>query len=212
MPRLINLFFCGERLFMTWLKPITLQSNHAKLVPLAHQHHDGLVEAVKDGKLWNLSYSVVPHPQEMKEEITKRLSLLSTEKMLPFTVIHIPTNKIVGMTTYCQVDTANKRLDIGFAWYAKSHWRTALNTECKRLLLTHAFEGLNCIAVGFRVDALNHRSQNAVKRLGAIFEGAAVVFNMKVQQPSVACCLLLAARGRAATTASTSTGNAVSIL
>jgi len=156
---------------MEWLKPITLQSDYVKLVPLSNEHHDELAEAVRDGELWNLSYAAVPHPQKMKEEIRKRLSLLNQEKMLPFTVIHHPTNKIVGMTTYCQVDSAIRRLDIGFTWYAKSYWRTALNTECKALLLTHAFEQLDCIAVGFRVDTLNQRSQNAERRLGATFEG-----------------------------------------
>lgn len=156
---------------MEWLNLITLQSDYVKLVPLSNEHHDELVEAVKDGELWNLSYAAVPHSQKMKEEINKRLLLLSQEKMLPFTVIHRPTNKIVGMTTYCQIDSVNRRLDIGFTWYAKSYWRTALNTECKKLLLTHAFEQLNCIAVGFRVDTLNQRSQNAVRRLGATFEG-----------------------------------------
>lgn len=156
---------------MRWLNPVTLKSDYCTLVPLAYEHQDGLIEAVKDGEIWQLTYAAVPKPQNMKEEISKRLARFDEGAMLPFTVIHNASNKIVGMTTYCQIDSNNKRLDIGFTWYAKSYWRTPLNTACKKLLLTHAFEKLNCIAVGFRVDTLNLRSQNAVKRLGATFEG-----------------------------------------
>jgi N-acetyltransferase len=90
---------------------------------------------------------------------------------MPFIVIHRQTQQIAGMTTYCQIDNVNKRLDIGFTWYAKSHQRTSLNTHCKLLLLTHAFEKLDAIAVGFRVDFLNHVSCRAVERLGAKLEG-----------------------------------------
>lgn len=156
---------------MSWLKPITLHSDYCTLVPLAYEHHDGLVEAVKDGELWQLGYALVASPEDMKKDIKRRLALFAEGTMLPFTVIHNQSQKIVGMTTYCQANESNRRLDIGFTWYAKSHWRTALNTECKRLLLAHAFETLNCIAVGFRVDTLNIRSQNAVKRLGAKLDG-----------------------------------------
>lgn len=156
---------------MEWLSPVTLKNEEVELVPLSQAHHDDLVLAVQDGEVWRLPYAAVPSPQNMKEEIDKRLSLQDQKMMLPFTVIHRPTNKIVGMTSYCQIDTINRRLDIGFTWYSKSFWRTPLNISCKSLLLEHAFEQLDCIAVGFRVDTLNQRSQNAVKRLGAKLEG-----------------------------------------
>ena len=154
-----------------WPKPKIFQGKHCVLEPLSHDHHDSLFEAVKDGELWNLSYAGVPHPNEMKNEISRRIKLQNDGTMLPFAVISKRTNKAVGMTTFCHTDKNNRRVDIGWTWYAKSHQRTALNTECKLILLTHAFEELSCIAVAFRVDSLNRRSQNAVLRLGAKLEG-----------------------------------------
>lgn len=96
--------------------------------------------------------AMVPSPDKMKQEISRRLELQTKGSMLPFVVINNKTQQAIGMTTYCWTDNINKRLDIGWTWYAKSHQKTALNTECKLLLLTHAFEKLGCIAVGFRVD------------------------------------------------------------
>ena len=156
---------------MSWPEPLTLRGNYCTLEPLSHDHHDALVEAVKDGELWNLWYAFVPKPDEMKEEISRRLELQTKGSMLPFAVINNKTQQVVGMTTYCETNSVNRRLDIGWTWYAKSQQRTALNTECKLMLLTHAFEKLNCIAVGFRVDSLNRQSRNAVERLGAKLEG-----------------------------------------
>lgn len=156
---------------MNWPQPLTIENDYCKLEPLTHDHHDALVEAVNDGEIWKVHYALVPTPQQMKNEIVNRLQLQKEGMMLPFVIIHKKTNKIVGMTSYCRIDNVNKRLDIGYTWYAKSYQRTALNTECKILLLTHALEKLNCIAVGFRVDYLNQPSRKAVERLGAKFEG-----------------------------------------
>ncbi len=156
---------------MAWPEPTILENDYCLLEPLKYDHHDALVEAVKDGELWNIHYALVPTPQEMKNEIANRLDLQKQGLMLPFTVIHKKTKKVVGMTSYCRIDNMNKRLDIGYTWYAKSHQKTALNTECKLTLLRHAFEKLNCIAVGFRIDFLNQPSRKAVERLGAKFEG-----------------------------------------
>ena len=105
-------------------------------------HYDDLVEAVKDGELWNRWYAAVPHSNDMEKEINRRLALQKSGTMLPFAVIENKTGKAIGMTTYCQIDAINKRLDIGFTWYAQSHQRTAINSECKLMLLTHAFEVL----------------------------------------------------------------------
>ncbi|SRR3989339_583158 len=156
---------------MSWVSPVTLSSDYCTLVPLSLKHHDDLVLAVQDGDLSKLWYAIIPKPDEVKEDIERRLLLQSEGKMFPFAVINNRTQKAVGVTSYCNVDSVNHRLDIGWTWYAKSQQRTALNTTCKLLLLKHAFETLACIAVGFRVDNLNRPSQKAVERLGARYEG-----------------------------------------
>ncbi len=156
---------------MAWLESVTLYGNHSTLKPLTHDYHDALIKAVSDGELWNIKYALVPHPDDMAKEISRRLDLREKGLMLPFVVIHNQTQNVVGMTTYSNVDNLNKRLDVGFTWYAKSYQRTAINTDCKLTLLTHAFEQLNCIAVGLRADYLNRPSRQAIERLGAKYEG-----------------------------------------
>ena len=156
---------------MSWLEPISFTGKYCTLEPLSFENHDNLVTAVQDGELWKLLYAAAPKPDEMQQEIKRRLVFQAKGTMLPFAVIHNESQKAIGMTSYCQVDNINKRLDIGFTWYARGCQRTGINSEAKLMLLTHAFEKLNCIAVGFRVDSLNRRSRNAVERLGAKFEG-----------------------------------------
>ena len=126
---------------MAFLEPVTLQGAHARLEPLSHDHIDGLVEAVSDGELWKLWYTSIPTAENMKKEIDRRLGLFAAGSMLPFTV-YDADGKIAGMTTYMNVDAANRRVEIGSTWYAKRVQRSALNTQCKLLLLTHAFEKL----------------------------------------------------------------------
>ena len=155
---------------MPWLEPVTLEGRHARLEPLAQSHHDGLVAAVNDGALWNLWYTFVPHPDKMKEEIDRRLGLQKAGSMLPFTVFDVE-GRISGMTTYMNVDTPNRRVEIGSTFYGRSAQRGPLNTQCKLLLLTHAFEALNCIAVEFRTHFFNHQSRKAIERLGARQDG-----------------------------------------
>ena len=156
---------------MTWPAPITLTGTHATLIPLSHAHHDDLVEAVKDGELWRLWYTSVPNPEGMTTEIERRLEMQKQGAMLPFTVILNATGRAAGMTTYMNVDAVHKRVEIGSTWYRKSVQRTRLNTECKLMLLTHAFESLSCIAVEFRTHFFNHKSRNAIERLGAKLDG-----------------------------------------
>lgn len=155
----------------SWLQSVSLSSERVHLVPLSQDHTPDLTEAVKDGNLWRLWYAAVPRPEEVPAEIQRRLDLQAKGEMLPFAVLDPATGKAIGMTTYVRLDPANRRLDIGYTWYAKSHWRTGLNTQAKYLLLKHAFEALDCIAVGFRVNPINQRSRNAVERLGAKYEG-----------------------------------------
>jgi RimJ/RimL family protein N-acetyltransferase len=155
---------------MPWLEPVTLSGQYARLEPLAHAHRDALVEAVKDGELFKLWYTSVPTPENMTKEIERRLGLQAAGSMLPFTVFDAG-DQISGMTTYMNVDTPHRRVEIGSTWYAKRVQRSALNTQCKLLLLQHAFEKLDCIAVEFRTHFFNHQSRRGIERLGAKQDG-----------------------------------------
>jgi N-acetyltransferase len=155
---------------MPWLKPVTLSGPYARLEPLSHGHIDGLTEAVKDGELWKLWYTFVPSPETMAKEIDRRLALKAAGAMLPFTVFDAD-GQVAGMTTFMNVDTPNRRVEIGSTWYAKRVQRSALNTQCKLLLLAHAFEKLDCIAVEFRTHFFNHQSRRGIERLGAKQDG-----------------------------------------
>ena len=152
-----------------FLQETQLLGKHVQLVPLSMAHHDALVEAVKDGELWRHWYTFIPTPEKMADEITRRLNLHQQGSMLPFTVLQ--DGKAVGMTTYMNIDAPNKRVEIGSTWYRANVQRSALNTECKRLLLAHAFEQLKCIAVEFRTHFFNQQSRNAIERLGAKLDG-----------------------------------------
>jgi len=156
---------------MTWPQPVTLQGTLATLEPLAQSHYDDLVEDARDGELWKLWYTTVPTPEKMHEEIERRLQLQAQGSMLPFTVIDNASGKAVGMTTYMNIDAVNKRVEIGSTWYRKSVQRSGINTQCKILLLTHAFETLGCIAVEFRTNFFNQQSRRAIERLGAKLDG-----------------------------------------
>ena len=154
----------------TVANPIELHGTHATLKPLAAEQLDGLIDAVRDGELWQLWYTSIPAPERMGTEIERRLGLQARGSMLPFTVFD-PAGRIVGMTTYMNIDAVNKRVEIGSTWTAHSVQRTPLNTECKLMLLAHAFEVLDCIAVEFRTHRLNLQSRRAIERLGAQLDG-----------------------------------------
>jgi RimJ/RimL family protein N-acetyltransferase len=155
---------------MAWPEPVVLNGDHAKLEPLKREHRDALIAAVKDGELWRLWYTSVPSPERMDAEIERRLGLQAQGLMLPFTVRNA-RGEIVGMTTFMNVDATHKRVEIGSTWYARSVQRTPLNTECKLMMLRHAFENLDCIAVEFRTHFFNHASRRAIERLGAKQDG-----------------------------------------
>lgn len=154
-----------------WLHPVVLEGELVKLVPLEKSHKVDLAFATSDGKLWELWYTVVPSPATVDQYLDKALSEQRAGQSLPFAVIDKKTNTIVGTTRFLNVDAANKRVEIGATWYAKRVQRTGLNTECKYLLLKHAFETLKCIAVEFRTHFHNHPSRNAILRLGAKQDG-----------------------------------------
>ena len=155
---------------MSFTQDTTLRGQHASLVPLTAAHHDDLVEAVRDGELWTLWYTAIPTPEGMEAEIQRRLGLQRSGSMLPFAVLDA-SGKAVGMTTYMNIDAANRRVEIGSTWYRRAVQRSPLNTECKRLLLAHAFETLDCIAVEFRTHFFNHQSRRGIERLGAKLDG-----------------------------------------
>lgn len=155
---------------MAFLQPVTLKGSHATLAPLSAEHLAGLQDATRDGDLSSLWYTAVPSPEGMAAEIERRLGLLAKDSMLPFTVFDAD-GRIAGMTTYMNVDGAHRRVEIGSTWYARRVQRTPLNTECKLMLLTHAFDALNCIAVEFRTHRLNTQSRRAIERLGAQLDG-----------------------------------------
>ena len=155
---------------MGFAAPVTLKGVHATLEPLSLAHEAEAIAAVKDGELWKLWYTSIPPPDEMRKGIERRLGLQEKGSMLPFAV-RDASGRFVGMTTYMHIDAANRRVEIGSTWTARSAQRGPLNTECKLLLLTHAFEQLDCIAVEFRTHFFNQQSRRAIERLGAKLDG-----------------------------------------
>jgi len=160
---------------MGWPDAVTLAGPQVRLEPLRPDHAAPLATAVADGRLWELWTTSVPTPDGMAAEIQRRLDLQAQGSMLPFAVVSLAPGPLqgvpVGMTTYMHTDAANRRLEIGSTWYRQAVQRTALNTAAKRLLLGHAFDQLNCIAVEFRTHFFNHQSRRAIERLGAKLDG-----------------------------------------
>ena len=156
---------------MAFIEPITLKGRHATLEPLAREHQDALKLAAADGELWRLWYTSVPAPDRTAQYIDSALTMRELDGAMPFVVRLAATGEIVGCTRYFHVDASNRRLEIGYTWYARRVQRSAVNTECKLLLLTHAFETLKCIAVEFRTHWFNHASREAILRLGAKQDG-----------------------------------------
>ena len=155
---------------MAFIEPVTLTGHHVQLEPLATGHHEALVDATSDGELWKLWYTSVPSPQSMRSWIDSALSMQAHDE-LTFVVRDMRDGSIVGSTRYFRVDALNRRLEIGNTWHARRVQRTGINTEAKLLLLGHAFETLDCIAVEFRTHWMNHQSRAAIARLGAKQDG-----------------------------------------
>jgi len=155
----------------TWISAITLTGNLVRLEPIALSHTQGLIEATQDGALWQLWFTSVPNPEQVTEYISTALDLQRTDSALAFSIIEISTGRVLGSTRFCNIDVKSRRLEIGYTWYRQSVQRTGVNTECKLLLLQHAFEHLKCIAVEFRTNWHNHKSRTAIARLGAKQDG-----------------------------------------
>ncbi|MHC6645046.1 GNAT family N-acetyltransferase [Alteromonas sp. HB246098] len=154
-----------------WFEDIELESENIKLVPLTMEHADALVNAAKDGELWKLWFTFVPNAEIIDDYITTALEQKAKGLSLPFVVIDKASGEVIGSTRFCNADLLNQRVEIGYTWYSKSYQKTSCNTECKLLLLTHAFESLEAIAVEFRTNWHNQASRAAIARLGAKQDG-----------------------------------------
>jgi len=154
-----------------WPDLFVVEGQHVSVVPLTMDHKSDLEEAAADGELHRLWYTMIPKPENIRQEIERRLSLREKGTMLPFTIIDKKSGQAVGMTTYMNIDASNLRVEIGSTWYRKSVQRSPINTECKLLLLRHAFEELNCICVEFRTHFINFQSRRGIERLGAKLDG-----------------------------------------
>ena len=156
---------------MSWAAPVRLSDERVMLEPLAPGHAADLAEAAADGELWTLWYTSIPTPDGMAAAIEERLARQAAGTWLPFAVIDRAHGRAVGMTSYLNIETKVRRLEIGGTWYRRSVQRTGLNVACKRLLLAHAFEQLDCIAVELRTHRLNRQSRTAIEALGAQLDG-----------------------------------------
>ncbi|AFV85522.1 GNAT family N-acetyltransferase [Alteromonas mediterranea] len=154
-----------------WFKDVELESENITLTPLTMAHADALVNAATDGELWKLWFTSVPNAETISEYIATALEQKDKGLSLPFVVIQKASGEVIGSTRFCNADHVNQRVEIGYTWYRKAYQKTSCNTECKLLLLTHAFETLNAIAVEFRTNWHNQASRAAIARLGAKQDG-----------------------------------------
>lgn len=153
------------------LSELELHGESVSLLPLRMEHADALSAAAADGRLWELWYTFVPSPEQMSSYIEQAQADQQAGTALAFAVLDRASHTIVGSTRFCHADSANRRVEIGYTWYGQRFQRSAVNSECKLLLLTHAFEVLDAIAVEFRTHWHNHASRAAIARLGAKQDG-----------------------------------------
>ena len=156
---------------MIKVQPVTLEGHGVRLEPLAEEHHDALVTAASDGRLWELWFTSVPEPGKARAYIDAALEGQQAGHMLPWAVRDIRTNTIVGSTRYHDIFPAIDRVEIGYTWYGQSWQRSHVNSACKMLQFGHAFDTLKCVVVGLRTDNFNFRSQRAIEALGAKKDG-----------------------------------------
>ena len=156
---------------MAFVEPITLSARGVSLVPLALAHEEGLRAAAADGALWNIRVTSVPEPKDTRKYIEDAMAMREAGHRFAFAVIEDSSGKVIGSSSYHDIVPAIKRLEIGYTWYAKSYQRSHVNSTCKLLLMTHAFETLGCHVVGWRTDNFNFASIAAIERLGAKKDG-----------------------------------------
>jgi RimJ/RimL family protein N-acetyltransferase len=156
---------------MSFVSPITLSARGLELRPMKLEDEPGLRAAAADGELWNIRVTSVPEPEKTRQYIEDALAMREAGNRFPFVVVESATGRVLGSSSYHDILPAVKRVEIGWTWYAKSVQRSHVNTTCKLLLLTHAFETLGCHVVGWRTDNFNFASQAAIERLGAKKDG-----------------------------------------
>ncbi len=156
---------------MAFVEPVTLQGYGLRVLPLALEHEQGLQAAAADGALWTIRVTSVPEPENTRKYIEDALAMREAGNRFAFVVQDASSGKVLGCSSYHDILPAVKRVEIGYTWYAKSAQRTHVNTACKLLLMTHAFETLGCHVVGWRTDNFNFASQAAIERLGARKDG-----------------------------------------
>lgn len=153
---------------MAFVEPVVLESGHVRLLPLGLEHEEGLRAAARDGQLWKLRVTSVPEPDDTLAYIK---TALQTDNRFAFAVTDSVSGEVLGSSSYHDILSAVKRVEIGYTWYAARYQRTHVNSTCKLLMMTHAFETLGCHVVGWRTDNFNVASQRAIERLGAQKDG-----------------------------------------
>ena len=156
---------------MAFVEPVTLSDRGVQLIPMSLEHEAGLRAAAADGELWNIRVTSVPEPEQTCKYIEDALAMREAGNRFPFVAIDSASGRVLGSSSYHDIVPAIKRVEIGWTWYAKSVQRSHVNTTCKLLLMTHAFETLGCHVVGWRTDNFNFASQAAIERLGARKDG-----------------------------------------
>jgi N-acetyltransferase len=160
-------------------QPLVLERDGIRLEPLTGEHHDGLVDAARDGRLWELWFIAVPPPEAMRAYVAEALQSQREGHMVAWAVRDLESGAIIGSTRYHDIVPRLDRVEIGHTWYAQSRQRTHVNTACKLLLLGHAFDRLGCKVVGLRTDSFNFRSQRAIEGLGAKKDGVIRHFGIR---------------------------------
>ncbi|MEJ7687955.1 MAG: GNAT family protein [Variovorax sp.] len=156
---------------MAFVEPVTLRLRGIALVPLSMDHEAGLRDAAADGELWNIRVTSVPEPEKTRDYIESALQMRDAGNRFAFAVTDEANGTVLGSTSFHDILPAVKRIEIGYTWYAARCQRTHVNTTCKLMMLSHAFDALGCHVVGWRTDNFNHASQRAIERLGARKDG-----------------------------------------
>ena len=156
---------------MAFVEPVTLRLNGVALVPLGLEHEAGLAAAAADGELWNLRITSVPEPEQTRAYIETALQMREAGNRFAFAVLDEASGRVLGTSSYHDIVPTIQRVEIGYTWYAKSVQRSHVNSSCKLMLMSHAFDTLGCALVGWRTDNFNFASQRAIERLGAHKDG-----------------------------------------
>jgi RimJ/RimL family protein N-acetyltransferase len=164
---------------MITVQPVALEGHGIRLEPLADEHHAALADAAADGRLWELWFTFIPPPEEMRGYVADALAGQRDGHMLPWVVRDAVTGEVLGTTRYHDIAPRIDRVEIGYTWYRASRQRSNVNTTCKLLLLSHAFDTLGCAVVGLRTDNFNFRSQRAIEALGAKRDGVIRHFGVR---------------------------------